>query len=74
MIPAADRGATSELPPLPEQEAEMRGLRKVNHFENCFSVLPSEPIVALEKAVGLIPLLHPLPILEQLERGIVVQV
>src|SRR5215208_8000677 len=35
MIPAADRGATFELRPLPEQEAEMRGLRKVNYFENC---------------------------------------
>ena len=33
MIPAAGRGITSGLQPLPEQEAEMRGLRKVNHFE-----------------------------------------
>jgi hypothetical protein len=42
MIPSADREATSELRPLPEQEAEMRGLRKVNHFENCSNALAQE--------------------------------
>jgi hypothetical protein len=34
MIPAIGSRDTSGLPPLPEQEAAMRGIRKVNLFEN----------------------------------------
>jgi PhoD-like phosphatase len=34
MIPAIGSRETSGLPPLPEQEAAMRGIRKVNLFEN----------------------------------------
>ena len=38
MIPAVGSRDTSGLPPLPEQEAAMRGIRKVNLFENRSSV------------------------------------